>query len=92
MSLQKNTPNGKDNRASITLLGHVKKSIPPVHPPLPEKAQIVIEETEHMYREIRVENKLDGDNGQSHRLKLAVLVDVRIEADSKWTVRKSELN
>lgn len=92
MSLQKRTPNGKSSRASVTLIGHVEKIIPPAHPSLPEKAQIVLEEADHMYREIRVENKLDGVKGELCRLKLGAEVDVRIEADSKWTIAKDELN
>jgi hypothetical protein len=92
MSLQRDTPQAKSNKASITLLGHVEKVIPAAHPSLPEKAQIVIEEADHMYREIRVENTLDGVKGKPRRLKLGAEVDIRIETDTKWTVRQVEPN
>ena len=92
MSLQKDSPKEKSSKASITLLGRVDKIIPPVHPSLPERAQIVVEDADHMYREIRVENRLDGVKGKPCRLKLGAEVDVRIEADPKWTVDKSDLN
>ena len=95
MSLQKGTPNGKNGksaRASVTLIGYVDRILPPVHPALPERAQIVIEEADHMYREIRVENRLDGVKGKPCRLKVGEEVDVRIEADLKWTVSNDELN
>jgi len=92
MSLQKGTPNGKSSRASVTLIGYVDKLLPPVHPSLPERAQIVIQEADHMYREIRVENRLDGVKGKPCRLKVRAEVDVRIEADLKWAIAKDELN
>jgi hypothetical protein len=92
MSLQKDSQNGKSAKPCIILLGRVEKIIPPPHPSMPEKAQIVIDEADHMYREIRVENRLDGAKGKPCRLKVGAHVDIRIEADSKWTIPKSELN
>jgi len=92
MSLQKDVPKGKSARPSITLPGYVEKIIPPPHPSLSEKAQIVIYDADHMYREIRVENRLGCAKGKPCRLKTGAHVDIRIEADSKWTVPNSELN
>jgi hypothetical protein len=50
------------------LRGKVEKVIKPVHPSEPEKAQITIEDAEHLYREIRVENVLTDDQGEKARL------------------------
>lgn len=36
----------------------------------PEKAQIGIEDADELYREIRVENVLEGEDGEKARLKL----------------------
>ena len=53
--------------AAITLPGTVEKIIPPVVPNEPEKAQIVVEAADDLYKEIRVENKLeDGDGKIAH--------------------------
>jgi hypothetical protein len=38
------------------LRGKVEKIIKPVYPSEPEKAQITVEDADHLYREIRVEN------------------------------------
>jgi hypothetical protein len=89
---QKETSKARVSKASVTLLGRVEKILPPAPPSFPERAQIVIEEADHMYREIRVENKLVGIEGKPCRLKLGAEVDIRIEADLKWTAKKTELN
>jgi len=47
----------------------------------PEKAQIDVHEAEDLYREIRVENALDGENGDKAKLREGAAVDVIIEAD-----------
>ncbi|MGH9715295.1 MAG: hypothetical protein ACRD4R_00980 [Candidatus Acidiferrales bacterium] len=92
MNLQKETSKPKSSKASVTLLGHVDKIIPPAAPYLPERAQIVVDEADNTYREIRIENRLDDTTGRSFRLKLGAEVGVRIEADLKWTVSKADLN
>jgi hypothetical protein len=60
----------------------VEKVISP-HPTTgePEKAQIVVEGADHLYREIRVPNSLTDDNGQKVKLKEGAEVEVKIEAD-----------
>jgi hypothetical protein len=70
------------------LRGKVQKIIKPVHPSLPEKAQIEIAEGEDLYREIRVENEVVDDHGEKASLKPGAEVDVIVEADSSATIKK----
>jgi hypothetical protein len=77
-------------KAAVTLPGTVEKIIKPPHPNLPEKAQIAIEDAEHLYREIRIDNALTDQNGETVRLKEGVPVDVTVEADPKDTVQPEE--
>jgi hypothetical protein len=72
-------------RVSITLPGTVEKIIKPSHPSLPEKAQIAIDEADHLYREIRIDNTLTDQNGEPVRLKEGAPVEVTVEADPKDT-------
>jgi len=43
------------------LPGTVEKIIKPVLPGVPEKAQIAVEGADHLYKEIRIENKLTDE-------------------------------
>ncbi|HVB59268.1 MAG TPA: hypothetical protein VNE63_22920 [Candidatus Acidoferrales bacterium] len=72
-------------KPSITLPGTVEKIIPAIHTDDPEKAQISVEGADPLYREIRVENALEDENGKKVRLKEGAHVDVTIEAESKET-------
>jgi hypothetical protein len=65
--------------------GHVRKIIKPIHPSLPEQAEIEVDEADHLYREIRIENALENEQGQKVKLKEHADVDVVIEADPKAT-------
>jgi hypothetical protein len=47
----------------------------------PEKAQISVEGADHLYKEIRVPNRLVDDSGQDVKLKQGAEVDVTIEAE-----------
>lgn len=70
-------------KASTTLPGRVERVIRPhPHSGEPEKAQIEVEGADHLYREIRVPNRLVDENGQKVKLKEGAEVDVKIEADS----------
>lgn len=62
--------------------GRVEKVIRP-HPQTgePEKAQIAVEGADHLYREIRVPNVLEKENGEKVKLKEGAEVDIKIEAD-----------
>ncbi|MGH9716791.1 MAG: hypothetical protein ACRD4R_08695 [Candidatus Acidiferrales bacterium] len=83
------TADEKKEKPSVTLAGTVEKVIPSPHPALPEKAQIAVEEAEHMYRELRIENSLHDENGNKVSLKPGAEVDVTIEADAKGTIPKN---
>ena len=52
----------------------------------PEKAQIEIKDGEHLYREIRIENKVETEDGEPAKLKPGAPVELTIEADEKDTV------
>jgi hypothetical protein len=56
----------------------------------PEKAEISIDEADDLYREIRIENKLESEGGQPAKLKPGAQVEVTIEADEKDTTPASE--
>jgi len=79
----------KKEKPSVTLTGTVEKVIPSPHPALPEKAQIAVEQAEHMYRELRIENSLRDENGNKVSLKVGAEVDVTIEADATATIPKN---
>lgn len=79
-------------KAVATLPGRVEKVIRP-HPQSgePEKAQISVEGADHLYKEIRVPNRLVDDNGQKVKLKPEAEVDVTIEAEpAKNTVATTD--
>lgn len=65
--------------------GVVEKIIKPPHPTLPEKAQIAIDGAEDLYKEIRVDNILKDEKGETVKLKERAEVDVIIEADKDST-------
>ena len=73
-------------KATTTLPGKVEKVIRP-HPSSgePEKAQIIVEGADHLYREIRVPNRLVDDDGHKVKLKEGADVEVTIEADPAVT-------
>jgi hypothetical protein len=65
--------------------GTVRKVIKPIVPSEPEKAEIEVHGADDLYKEIRIENKLDSE-GKKVKLKPNAPVDVTIEADEKDTV------
>ena len=68
--------------------GRVRKIIKSIHPSLPEKAEIEVHDADHLYREIRIDNELEDENGKKVKLKEHADVDVVIEADPKATEPK----
>lgn len=68
--------------------GVVQKIIKPVSPVQPEKAQIDIPEADALYREIRVENEVLGEDGEKAQLKPGAHVEVIVQADSSATIKK----
>jgi hypothetical protein len=69
-------------KVSTTLPGKVEKVISArANAGEPEKAQITVEGADHLYREIRVPNRLVDDKGRKVKLKEGAEVDIKIEAD-----------
>lgn len=81
--------NGK-KKASTKLPGKVERVIRP-HPASgePEKAQIAVEGADHLYRELRVPNKLKDENGNPIKLKEGTEVEVKIESEDGVPERHS---
>ena len=68
-------------KPKTTKLGVVRKVIKHGHQP--EKAEIAIPSADELYREIRIENKLEDEEGKEIKLEQGDVVDVTIEADQK---------
>jgi hypothetical protein len=75
-----------DEKPAVTLPATVEKIVPPTNPKNPEMAEIHIDGADHLYREIRVENRLKNEAGEEVKLKKGAHVDVTIEADATATV------
>ena len=72
----------KRSKASTTLPAKVEKVIKPLpHSGEPEKAQIVVEGADQLYREIRVPNRLTDERGDQVKLKEGAGIEVKIEAN-----------
>jgi hypothetical protein len=76
-----NKPLEPEQKPSVTLPGIVEKIIKPIHPSLPEKAQISFEGPDYLYREIRIDNVLKDAHGEPVALKPGAEVHVTVEAD-----------
>jgi hypothetical protein len=72
-------------KPSMTLPATVERIIRSPHPSIPEKAQIAVEGADHLYRELRVNNTLTDENGETVRLKPGAEVEVTIEAEPEAT-------
>jgi hypothetical protein len=68
--------------------GLVRKLIK--HPHEPEKAEISIAGADDLYKEIRIENTLENEQGEKVKLKQGAHVEVIVEADDKDTTTKTE--
>lgn len=70
-------------KASAKLPGKVERVIQ-AHPGSgePEKAQIAVEGADHLYRELRVPNKLKDEDGNQVKLKEGTEVEVKIESET----------
>ena len=75
-------------RKKQRLHGRVNRLIKSVDPSKPEKAEIAIEEAEELYREIRIDNVVTGEDGTKASLKPGADVDVIVEADSSASTKK----
>jgi len=74
-------------KPNVTLPGTVEKIIPAAGQE-PEKAQIIVEGADDLYREVRIENTLQDADGNQVRLKKDAGVEVTIEAEDKDTNSK----
>jgi hypothetical protein len=72
-------------KPATTLPATVEKIIKSPSPSEPEKAQIVVEGADHLYRELRIENTLHDENGEKVSLKPGAEVEVTIEAEPEAT-------
>jgi len=72
-------------KATVTLPATVEKVIPAIRPTDPDKVQISVEGAEELYREIRVENVLQDEDGNAVALKEGAEVEVTIAADPEAT-------
>ena len=90
MSKQKTPLNRANEKPATIHPGTVQKVIKPIVPGEPEKAEIALDNADHLYREIRIENALTDPGGKEVALKPGAQVDVTISADPKDTVEKSD--
>ena len=72
-------------KPKTTKPGTVKKVIQHPDPREPEKAEIAVEGADHLYREIRFENRLEDGDGKNVKLKQGAHVNVTVEAEEKDT-------
>jgi len=79
----------RTKKPKTTRPGTVEKIIKSPFPQEPEKAEIAVDGADHLYREIRIENTLEDENGNRVKLKEGAQVDITVEADPKDTVPKS---
>jgi hypothetical protein len=77
-------------KSSATRPGIVEKVVKSPLPGEPEKAQIVVEGADHLYRELRIENTLTDEKGHQVSLKQGAHVDVIVEAEPEATKPKSK--
>jgi hypothetical protein len=68
-------------KPSTTLPATVEKIIKSPSPNVPDKAQISVEGADHLYRELRIENTLIDENGDTVHLIEGAEVEVTIEAE-----------
>ena len=76
---------------STTLIGTVEKIIKPRVPNEPEKAQIVVEGADHLFKELRIENALTDAAGNRVHLKPGAKVQLTVEAEPHGVMTRYEL-
>ena len=73
------------DKPSVTMPGTVEKIIKSPQLDVLEKAEIGVEGADHLYREIRIENKLKDENGKEVKLKEGASVEITVEAEPSAT-------
>jgi hypothetical protein len=76
-------------KSSAIMPGTVEKIIKSPFPNEPEKAQIIVDGADHLYREIRIDNTLTNEQGEEVSLKPGAHVEVTVEAEAEATTPKS---
>jgi hypothetical protein len=71
------------DQPSTILPGTVDKIIPAPGPSLPEKAQIAVDGSDHLHRDLRIENSLTDEHGDEVKLKKGARVAVTVTAERK---------
>lgn len=84
-SKPKDDNDSQEDKSTVTLPGTVEKIIPSLDRSEPDKAQIAVEGAEPLYKEIRIENMLENNNGKKVTLKPGAEVEVTIAADPEAT-------
>jgi uncharacterized protein YfaS (alpha-2-macroglobulin family) len=79
-----------NKKPSATRPGIVQKIVKSPVPGGPEKAQILVEGADELYRELRVENTLTDEKGKEVSLKQDAHVDVIVEAEPEATKPKAK--
>jgi len=74
---------------STTLIGRVEKIIKPGVSSEPERAQIVVEGADHLYKELRIENALVDAGGNQVKLKPGARVQLIVEAEPQHVIAKN---
>jgi anti-sigma B factor antagonist len=88
-SFSKPAHESAEEKPSVTLSGTVGRIIQPLHPSMPEKAEISVEGADELYQEIRIENALTDEHGDEVRLEKGAHVEVTVEAAPEATTAKS---
>jgi hypothetical protein len=86
----RHTDNGGNMVKRRQMHGTVQKIIQPVIANQAEKVQIEINEADDLYKEIRVENEVTGEDGTKATLKPGADVKIIVEADSSATLKKPD--
>ena len=75
-------------KPAVTLPGTVERIIP-ANSVASEKAQISVQDAEHLYQNIRIENTLTDESGKEVCLKPGAHVEVTIQAEEGATTPKN---
>jgi len=78
----------KKRKPKTTKPGTAQKIIKSADPDKPEKVEIAVEGADDLYREIRIENTLQDEEGKEVGLKEGADVNVTVEAEPEATKPK----
>ena len=82
--------NSAAETATVTLPATVEKVIKSPFPNEPDKAQIAVHGADELYRELRIENTLENEEGEKVELKPGAKIDVIVEAPAEAVVAKED--